>query len=706
MAVLQTLRTKFGLAISIIVALGLLSFIIDPGQIQSAVQSMSSKYDVGKINGKSISYTDYQEEVDRFTTLNEITTGQSANSEEERAEIRDAAWQFLVDKFLFVKQAKAAGITVGEDEMIDLTTGANPSPILSQNALFQDETGNFSPDQLVDFVRAIGAEKSSTADTYRLFWNYLQNTVYTQQFYQKYGALFAASSYQNPLMLRRAISENNETVDVDFVMVPFIYANDTSIVVSDKEIKDYYESHKNFFKQSENRDMEYVVFEVVPSEADILAVSEKMDELQGEFDATDNVRNFLLRNSERSLSNRWYKKGELSSLNADMDEFVFSGNEGVSPVFSTGESFFAAKVMETSMVPDSALVKHILLAGDDAAQVADSLVKVASMPGANFSNLVAGYSVDQNSAYDGELGTIGWLTQDYMISGFESVLEAPVGKPFVLNTVYGTHVVLVSKKSAPVLKKRVAILEKTAVPSNETYNGYYAQANKFASIAHSAKKGGSDEGYKAAVDSMGVYSHPINRMLESASTLGGIDNAREVTRWVFDHKAGQVSDIITVNQNYFFVAKVNDVHEEGYATLAEAASTIYDRLYSDKLGEKSAADIAEQIKGLTDIEAVAEALGTTVSSQSGVTFSSMGSSTLDPKFIGAISRAPIGVLSGPLAGSIGTYVFQVKGRDTGAFYTEDDAALYEQQKNAYNTQVLMSVIADDADVKDNRARFF
>ena len=69
MAVLQKLRTKFGLAISIIVALGLLSFIIDPSQIQSAVQSMSSKYDVGSINGKAISYTDFQADVEQFTRL-------------------------------------------------------------------------------------------------------------------------------------------------------------------------------------------------------------------------------------------------------------------------------------------------------------------------------------------------------------------------------------------------------------------------------------------------------------------------------------------------------------------------------------------------------------------------------------------------------------------------------------------------------------
>ena len=699
MAVLQTLRTKFGLAISIIVALGLLSFIIDPGQIQSAVQSMSSKYDVGKINGKSISYTDFQEEVDRFTTLREIMTGSSASSEEEQTEIRDAAWQSLVDKYLFVKEAKAAGVTVGEEEMVDLTTGANPSPVFTSNAMFLDADGNFSPDNVVEFVKL-----ANTDDNYKFFWNYLQNTVHTQQYYQKYGALFTGSSYQNPLMLRKAISENNETADVDFVMVPLMYAGDTTVVVSDNEIKDYYNAHKSYFKQNESRDMEYVVFEVVPSDSDIAEANSKVTQVYDEFATTDNMRSFLLKNSDRPLSNYWFKEGELSAINSDVDLFAFSGQEGASPVFTSGKTFYSARVMDTRMLPDSAFVKHILLAGDDNEALADSLAKVATP--ANFSDLVAQYSVDQSSSAEGEPGAIGWMTQSLMISGFESVIEAPVGKPYVQNTVYGTHVILVTRKTAPVLKKQVAILEKTAVPSNETYNGYYAQANKFATIARSAKKGGSTEGYRAAVDSLGVYSHPMNRVVESTSSYGSIDSAREVTRWVFDHKPGQVSDIITVNQNYFFVATVNDIHEEGYATVQEAAQSIRDYLYNQKYSEKMAAEIAGQIKGLNTLEEVAEKLGYTVSSQSGITFAAMGSGQLDPKFIGALSNAPVGVLSGPVAGSIGVYVFQVTGRDTGSFYTEDDAAMYEQQRNSYNTQLLLSVMQDDAEVKDNRARFF
>ena len=106
------------------------------------------------------------------------------------------------------------------------------------------------------------------------------------------------------------------------------------------------------------------------------------------------------------------------------------------------------------------------------------------------------------------------------------------------------------------------------------------------------------------------------------------------------------------------------------------------------------------------MEAVAEALGTTVSTKEGVAFSSLTSQGLDPMFIGAASVAEDGKICGPLAGNIGVYVYKVTGRDTGAFFTEEDAKNRDAQMAQYSTQMLVPVMMDDADVKDNRARFF
>ena len=122
MALLEKIRVRLGVVISVVIALALLSFIIDPGTLQSVSASMSSKYDVGEINGKSVSYTDFQKEVEQFTAINEMLTGNSVHSEQQQEMIRNAVWQSMIDQYLFYGNAKAAGLNVGKAELLDLTT--------------------------------------------------------------------------------------------------------------------------------------------------------------------------------------------------------------------------------------------------------------------------------------------------------------------------------------------------------------------------------------------------------------------------------------------------------------------------------------------------------------------------------------------------------------------------------------------------------
>ena len=691
MAVLEKIRVKFGLAISIIIALALLSFIIDPSTLESALNSMSSKYDVGQIAGKNISYSDFQSDVDRFTTINELLG--AGRDEESQKQIRNAAWQELIDKYLFVKNAKEAGVTVGEDEMLSLMSGEYVSPALAQNPVFMDENGTFSPDRLKAFIQNVDADDSGQLRTY---WNYVQNTVHNQQYYAKYGALFTASGSENALQLAQAVQEGNTTADVDYCMVFYpMSQNDSTITVSDDEVRAYYKAHKDFFKQKANREIEYVVFEVIPSSDDIAAASTAMDEAFDEFATTDNMRAFLLKNSERGLDNYWYKAGELATVNAELDEQIFGGNK-LTQIITDGNSFFAGREMASKMMPDSAFVKHILLQGENAAQVADSLVNVLKK-GGNFANLAAAYSADQGSAADGELGSIGWMTQTYMVPGFEDVFDAKVGVPYVLTTQYGTHVVLVSDKTKPVAKKQVAILEKTALASKETFNNYYSQANTFATLA-----GGTYEGYKKALDSTKVYSHPAT-ITEATAAYGAIDNAKEVTRWAFDNKPGKASNIITVDNNYFFVAALKEANKEGYASVQKVASQIYDLLYSQKVQEAARQEIAEKIAGASSIDEVAERLGVTVEHRDAL---SLGSSSVEPALIGAIASAKEGELYGPVSGVMGTYVIRVANKEQGSFYSEADAKNLAHQKAQYLSQMIIPVMQEYDNVKDNRERFF
>ena len=696
MAVLEKLR-GWGIVLSILVALPLLLFIIDPSQIIQTVQSVSSKYDVGKIGGKSVSYTDFQAEVDHMSRINELLSGNTSSSEQQQIQIRNAVWQKLVDENLFIKNAQAAGISVGKAEMVDLTNGENISPVIA--SLFTDENGNFSSARLVDFVQTVedGDENA------RAIWQYLQESVLRNQYYTKYNSLFLNSNVENALQVNKAIADNNTTADVDFVMIPFSYATDTTVVVTDKEINDFYNNHKKFFEQQAARDIEYVVFQVVPSAEDIAAANSEFVRLYDEFTTTDNMRAFLQRNSDTQWDERWYKEGDLRTVNAELDTFVSEHNEGVTPVIKDGNTLYAGRIMATSTMPETVTVRHMMFqSNEDGQHLADSLLEVLRK-GGNFTALAEEHSLDRGSNADGEFGKIGEISQatiSYLPTGFNAIFTAKVGQPFILQSNIATHIVEVTEAGAPALFKQVALFEKEILSSKETFNKYYNDANRVATLA-----GGKYANYRAACDSLGTYSHSMN-ITESTDTYGSIGHAKEVTRWAFDNKPGKVSNIITVDNNYFFVVAVTGAHKEGIAPVSEVAPQIKNQLYSEKYAEKRRAEVAEQIAGLTDLEAIAEKLGTSVNTQSDVAFASMAARNLDPKFVGAIAAAPEGKVCGPVAGSIGVYVFEVKGRETGAFYTESDAKLAHDQIQNYAAQMIVPAMMQDAGVNDNRARFF
>ena len=660
MAVLETIRVKFGIVITVLIAVALLSFIIDPSTLQSVSSSMSSKYDVGEIDGKAISYVDFQADVDKFTAINEIATGSSVQNEQTQIQIRNAAWQALVDKYLFTKNAKKAGLSVGEEEMIAILSGELDSPVFSQNPVFADENGNFSKEILLDFVSYLNSDETGRL---KIYWDYLQESAKTQQFYSKYMSLFAQSNVKNPLMLVNEIAENNNTFDVEFVMVPYTYPKDTTVVVSDSEIKAYYNAHKKFYKQQASRDIEYVVFEVVPSAEDITAANEALIKVYDEFKTAANMKSFLLANSDRQLDNHWYKEGELNTISTVVNDYAFGKNATVSEVLSDGNTFYAVRVMETANVPEQVYVKFVPAASENV----DSLLNTVEPQ---------------------------WIPQT---PGYEDVMTAKKGSKVTVNGL--VFQVLDVKDVAP--RKRVAILEKNAVAGKETVNGYYAKANTLAT-----KSAGKYENFQKALAEDGLYAHPVNKMLESANRLGAVENTKEVTRWAFDAKVGQVSNIITVNNNYFIVAALKGVHKEGYTPVEQVAAQINTLLYNQKAGENKAAEVAEKIAGLEDMAAIAEALGKTVSTKEDVAFSSLTSTGLDNKFIGAASVAEEGKVCGPVVGNVGVYVYKVTGRDNGAFFTEDDAKARDAQMTQYTTQMVVPVMADDADVKDNRARFF
>ena len=685
MAVLEKIRVKFGILITVLVALALLSFILDPTTLRSAFDRFSSDNKVGTMNGKSVSYKEFYEELNTYTEIAKMM-GQNPSSEEQQAQLRDAAWQSIFDNEVFIPKAEAAGLSVGEEEMLDLTQGNNISPVLLQQGLFLDRDGNFSRETVVDFVQSIDSDDSGNSAAY---WSFLEEGVFRNQLYAKYASLLEKSDVLSDLEKARLVADGNVTADVDFVFEPISFVTDSTVNVSSEEIRRYFNDHKEQFKQPANRDIEYVMWEVVPSAQDYADTKAEFDALYEDFAKADNLKAFVTLNSDSKWNPYYFTEDQLS-VTPEFQQTAFHAPVGtVSPVVTEDKAYAAMRVADIRMMADSAHVYYKVYPYSQEAE-ADVFVN------------------DQLRKTDiSQFTEMGWITQDFILANGLNELDAAFDSPqkvFKVKNVNNQAIlaVYVPERTKALKKVQVATLMKNVLPSDETYRDFQMKAVEFADACD-----GKYENFQKLSQEQNLPVIPINNMLQTNRRIGPADNAREVVSWVFDKKtkAGQVSDLKIVDNKYYFVTAVTKVRKEGYADIQDVASDISSLLKARKTVAVKLDEVKEKIAGLTTLEQVAETLGTTVSHYPGISFGSTQFNQNDPALVGAVAAAPEGTIQ-TVGGNVGVYVFEVSNRTAGNFFSENDAATQLARKASWHNSILQSVIANEADIKDNRARFF
>ena len=685
MAVLEKIRVKFGILITVLVALALLSFILDPTTLRSAFDRFSSDNKVGTMNGKSVSYKEFYEELNTYTEIAKMM-GQNPSSEEQQAQLRDAAWQSIFDNQVFIPKAEAAGLSVGEEEMLDLTQGNNISPVLLQQGLFLDRDGNFSRETLVDFVQSIDSDDSGNSAAY---WSFLEEGVFRNQLYAKYASLLEKSDVLSDLEKARLVADGNVTADVDFVFEPISFVTDSTVKVSSEEIRRFFNDHKEQFKQPANRDIEYVMWEVVPSAQDYADTKAEFDALYEDFAKADNLKAFVTLNSDSKWNPYYFTEDQLS-VTPEFQQTAFHAPVGtVSPVVTEDKAYAAMRVADVRMMADSAHVYYKVYPYSQEAE-ADVFVN------------------DQLRKTDiSQFTEMGWITQDFILANGLNELDAAFDSPqkvFKVKNVNNQAIlaVYVPERTKALKKVQVATLMKNVLPSDETYRDFQMKAVEFADACD-----GKYENFQKLSQEQNLPVIPINNMLQTNRRIGPADNAREVVSWVFDKKtkAGQVSDLKIVDNKYYFVTAVTKVRKEGYADIQDVASDISSLLKARKTVAVKLDEVKEKIAGLTTLEQVAETLGTTVSHYPGISFGSTQFNQNDPALVGAVAAAPEGTIQ-TVGGNVGVYVFEVSNRTAGNFFSENDAATQLARKASWHNSILQSVIANEADIKDNRARFF
>ncbi|HBG52964.1 MAG TPA: hypothetical protein DDW70_01940, partial [Rikenellaceae bacterium] len=158
MALLEKIRVKMGIFITVLIAIALISFIIDPGTLQSAISMFSSKNDVGKMNRQGITYMEYAKRLENLTNLQQAITGTTSLDEQSQEDVEEGAWQAFLKDLVYMPAIEKAGIRLGDEEMFDMVQGRDISPVIMSDPVFRGEDGQFDRSRLTMFVQNAGAE--------------------------------------------------------------------------------------------------------------------------------------------------------------------------------------------------------------------------------------------------------------------------------------------------------------------------------------------------------------------------------------------------------------------------------------------------------------------------------------------------------------------------------------------------------------------
>lgn len=709
MQIIQTIREK-GAPITIAaIALALIAFILmDAKQDKGGVSASES---IGNVDGSRIDQNEFTKKLQTVENQEEQQTGQKPTNS-RLAQMREQVWNQIVAEKVFYAEAAKLGIEFTSKELDKILKSDDPSnPLMQDRSMVDPATGKLDMGKV---SQALGNIKKAKGEQWDMINAQIIEPQKLASVSTKYFALLNASAYYPAWLEEKDTKESKTFATISYVQVPYQTISDSSIKVTDDEIKKYVDNHKGLFKQEAGRMISYVGFSQLPSAADSTKTRAQVEILRNDFANEINVKNFLARNASAiNFDTNYVPKAKIQSAFVDSITRLPAGS--VYGPYVENKSYVIAKMLGSKSVPDSARARHILIATVNAQTgqplLEDSVAKKradsifnAINAGANFAMLAMQYSSDGSKEKGGDLGTFGYGA---MVPEFNAYsFEKPVGSRGVVRTQFGYHIieVLSQKGSSPAYK--IGFLAKEIFASEETINNASNNAVRL-SAEKDAKK------MEAYIQKNGLQKIAVPTIIkENDATIGQLQDARQLVRWVFEAKKGEVSDPMPVGEQ-FVVAMVDKVYEEGTQDVETArAGGLAENAIRE---EKKAAQIMSALGANPTLESAAAKYAKEIKmagADSSITFKSqmIDSIGYEPKLVGAVfNKANINKVS-TVAGKAGVFVFKVNGvAGKAADPTEDKVQMRLQQTTALRNQAVSNWfegLRKKAVIKDSRSKFF
>jgi len=666
--------------------------------------------DIGEIEGDKITIMDFNQKVEQNIAGTKQQQNKDNLGQDEIFRIKEETWKQMVRSVLMKKEYEEIGLSVSTDELFDLVQGPNPHPLMKQ--YFVDpNTGQYDRNLVMNYLQNL----DNMAPEGKQQWIQLEEYIKNDQMRTKFNALIQKGYYVPSQFAALNFAEENDNASIDYVSVKYTTVSDSAVKVTDSDYKAYYDKNKDTYEQKAQVNLDYIAFEVVPSQRDLDESRKIMNSIYEEFKTTTNVARFVTVNSDSPYDSTWKVAGQLP---VQIDSLMMNGEIGVvaRPYFENN-TFYTARLVNIAYRPDSLKASHILIsyAGAlradpsikrikvDAQRYADSLMAIAIKSPKSFGEMATQFSDDPSVKSNS--GDLNWFADGMMVTAFnEAVLKGKVGDIVMAETQFGYHIIQITGKKPDVKKVKVAIISQQVTPSTETVQQTFALASKIASECKTNVE------FDNAIANDKLNKRKAENITQMTDRIAGLNNARQVIRWAFneDTEINTVSEVFDLD-NTFVVAVVTSRTKDGIPELDESMKT---RIRSFVVNEAKGSYLKKQMESLNNnFDQIVTKLNGVKDQMDPITFSSRNIKGYgaENEIVGMIFGTSPGKQFGPVIGKGGVFVVQVNNVNKASSpgnYSQTVQTLESAFKSRVDQDFPYRALEQISKVEDNRMLFY